>query len=573
MKKIFKAIVGFMQKNPYTSVLIVVAAILHFIVILPSGSHYCFNGYCGDYFWGVHEHDSIWHLAVANTSFKSFPPRSPIFAGSVLSGYNSLLDLILFLFSLIGISPIFLYFKILPVLWFVAFTYYALQLGKKIKKEKLFSFVFLFLCYFGASFSLFIPLVKAKTIVGTSSLLAMQAILTLTNIQLAFSYVILFIILILLYEKKLATKHILIFCLLLFIQWGLKFYAGFISSIIVGIVFLLRWAKDRNLKYLIHLLLISLSSVISVIVNYNPFQQSKNGFPFVFSPLASVWPLIEDPNMLYSSYWSNAKYVLLASSKVSPRLIGLIGVLIFLYIVLNLGPRIIGFVSLIKKIITKKGSDIDTGIFVGITCSLFFLLLVIQRGIWWNTVQFWFFIFLLLNIYTAKFIVEMKNKTISLAVIFFIIVLSIPYTIDALKNYAIYPGAINISDSEKSALDFLKKLPDGIIYGPPYKQNLLLNSKNNMPLYNHIDSSYISAYTNKPTYYADITQLLLLNSDYKKRKAQINRGDCSITSSVQYVYILASQTNDTFYTKCVINQKSFKKIYDRQAIAIYSKIK
>jgi hypothetical protein len=337
---------------------------------------------------------------------------------------------------------------------------------------------------------------------------------------------------------------------------------------------LLRWIQGKNYKYLIHLFLISISSIISVIVNYNPFQQSSSGrFPFEFNPLASVWPLIEDPSMLYSSYWSNAKYMLLASTKFSPRLIGLIGVLIFLYIILNLGPRIIGFILLIKKIIIKKSSDIDVGIFVGIICSLLFLIFFVQRGVWWNTVQFWFFIFLLLNIYTAEFIAEIKNRTIALVIVLLVMALSIPYTVDALKNYVLYPGIVSIPDSEKKALDFLKKLPDGTIYTPLYKQNLLLNKKNSISLYNHIDSSYIPAYTGKPTYYSDITQLLLLNSDYKKRKDQIRRGDCSIASSVQYVYMLASQTYDIFYTNCVINQNSFKKIYDESSILIYSKIK
>lgn len=72
-----------------------------------------------------------------------------------------------------------------------------------------------------------------------SSFLAMQAVLTLTNVQLAFSYVILFLILKLLHEEKgkVSAKELLILSGLIFIQWGLKFYAGFISVVIVGMFF------------------------------------------------------------------------------------------------------------------------------------------------------------------------------------------------------------------------------------------------------------------------------------------------------------------------------------------------
>ena len=171
MKETFAKLPRCVRHNIPLTILVLLAAILHLSVILPSGSHYCFNGICGDFFWGVHEHDGIWHIAVAESAFKTFPPRNPIFAGSALSGYNSLLDLILFLFSLVGISPLLMYFKIMPILWFIFFTYSAILLGKKIQKKKLFIFLFLFLSYFGSSFSFIFPLIKAKTILTIMNLI------------------------------------------------------------------------------------------------------------------------------------------------------------------------------------------------------------------------------------------------------------------------------------------------------------------------------------------------------------------------------------------------------------------
>lgn len=574
MKNSISRIILLIQKNIPLTLLILFAAIIHLSIILPSGSYYCFNGHCGDYYWGVHEHDGIWHMAVAESAYKTYPPRNPIFAGATLSRYNSLLDFVLFAFSLLGISPFIMYFKILPFVWFVFFTYIAILLGKKISNKNIFQFSFLFLSYFGASFSFLIPLIREHTIKGTSSMLAMQSVLTLTNIQLAFSYIFLFWILILLYEKKITTKQLLTLCFLIFIQWGLKFYAGFVSTVIVGVVFLVRLIQSKKMKHFVSLLLIMFSSIISLIVIYNPIGQIKSGgAPFSFNPLALVWPLIEDPSLLYSYYWSNAKYTLLASSKISPRLILLMTVLVFTFIFLNLGPRIIGLFLLIKKSISKKRKDIDIGILIGICLSLIFSIFFVQRGVWWNTVQFLFLIFLLLNIYTAEFIAQIKNEILGLLILILIMIISIPYAWDALKGYIIYPGVINVSNSEKKALSYLRELPDGVVYAPLYKRNDSLNIDNKIPLFNHVDSSYISAYTGKQTLYANYGQLELLNVNYQERKKQIEKGDCYLILKINYVYFHDSQNKDVFLTKCIYLNTIFKEIYSSNNFYIYSKIK
>ncbi len=569
MKKIFFRLLQYIKENPLTTTLIVIAAFLHLLVIVPSGSHYCFGTNCGDFFWGVNEHDGIWHIAVAESAFKTFPPRNPIFSGAMLSGYNSLLDFILYVFSLVGISPFIMYFKIMPIVWFTSFTYFAIKLSTRIHKSKTFTFLFLFLSYFGASFSFIIPLFKAKSFIGTSSLLSMQSILTLTNVQLAFSYVFLFLILIILYSKKISKKEIALLCVYIFFQWGLKFYAGFISTVIVGSYLLMKWINERNKKYFFFVLFISASSLISIVLNYNPFGQvGNNGMPFSFSPLSLVWPLIEDPSMFYSAYWSNAKYTLLASSKLSPRLLIMMVGLTITYIVLNIGPRILGIYMLLKKCITKKASVLDFSIFIGIVLSLVFPILFIQRGIWWNTVQFFFPVFILLNIYTAEFIVNRKNKIVRSALVLILIMVSIPYTVEALKGY-INPGVIIVSDSEKKALSFLKTLPDGVVYSPLYNPNPLLNKNGAISISNHVDSSYIPAYTGKQMYYANFVQLVLLNIKQEQRREQIIKGECSLSTTISYVYF-NKNTIDSFIKKCVLKGSSFSALYSHDGYHIYS---
>lgn len=54
----FNWLTAFIKRNPFTTGLIVVAAVLQLAIILPSGIHYCFNKICGD-FLGVNEYDAM----------------------------------------------------------------------------------------------------------------------------------------------------------------------------------------------------------------------------------------------------------------------------------------------------------------------------------------------------------------------------------------------------------------------------------------------------------------------------------------------------------------------------------
>ena len=96
-----------MKSSWLTRIIIGIALITQMLIMFPSGSRYCYQDRCGDYYWGVHEHDGIWHLALANAAFKSFPLKMPTFAGESLTGYNWLIDFPIFLFAKVGIPTSF----------------------------------------------------------------------------------------------------------------------------------------------------------------------------------------------------------------------------------------------------------------------------------------------------------------------------------------------------------------------------------------------------------------------------------------------------------------------------------
>ena len=88
-------IVRYIAAYPPILIITLIGFFFHMLIIVPSGSYYCFGGKCGFYFWGAHGHDSIWHLAISQVSFKTFPFVAPNFAGALLYGYNFLLDFFL----------------------------------------------------------------------------------------------------------------------------------------------------------------------------------------------------------------------------------------------------------------------------------------------------------------------------------------------------------------------------------------------------------------------------------------------------------------------------------------------
>ena len=98
-----KSAFDYIRKHKLLLLIILPAFFLYMLIIFPSGTFLCFKDACGINFWGVHGHDAIWHLAIANVSFNKFPFVAPTFSGENLYGYNYLLDFFIYLLSKLGI--------------------------------------------------------------------------------------------------------------------------------------------------------------------------------------------------------------------------------------------------------------------------------------------------------------------------------------------------------------------------------------------------------------------------------------------------------------------------------------
>ena len=538
------------------------------VTIIPSGSHYCFNNLCGVYFWGAHGHDAIWHLGVAAVSFNHFPFIAPTFAGATLGSYNYLLDLVLFIFSKIGVSVMVLYFKILPVVWFGLLTYLLLKLSRKIHDSALFVFIFLFFMYFSGSFSYVISFIHNRTIWGSSGLLSMQPLLSLTNLQFAFSIAILSSLLILIKNEKTDYVHSVLLSILVVLNLALKFYAGVISFFLVALYFTFVVFKSKRIaSYFKNISLLIVLSLIVIILFYRPGNLSTGGPPLIYSPFSTVYPLIEDRNLFYLKDMTNARYFLDNLDKFSPRLLIINVKILSLFLLLNFGTRIIGIVYIGIQIFTKKLSQFELIVFLTTVFTMLLNILFIQKGVWWNTVQFSYYAFFLSNIFAAQFIymIFKKSRLFGVLLTCFVIVLTVPTSLDVIKTFTERPGHTYLPREEEKALKFLKRQPEGIVFSPlPSGTNN--QSSKQTPLSSLGDSSYITAFSGKQSFIADEIQLLLTGVNYQKRKISGQSWNCTTIRKVRYLYEL---NNSPIGDKLDACKGELKRIYSNSTVTIY----
>lgn len=557
----------YIKKNKLLLLVLIPAFVVHMLIIMPSGTSYCEEGQCGIYFWGAHAHDAIWHLAIISTSFGKVPFISPTFSGSLLSGYNYLLDLIMFVLSKIGISPLFSYFKLFPILWFIAITATAISFARKLHKSPLFVSIFLFFTFFAGSFSYLLTLYHHQTIWGSSGLLSMQSALTLTNLQFAFSLAVLLYMLTLI---KGESKNIWLLSSLAAVNLALKFYAGAISIVLVSLYFLGSFLKDKNLKNLfLAFITLILISTVSLVIFYNPQQSWQGGSTFSFSPMATVHSIIEEPEQFYLKDMVNARYFLQSANKFSPKLIRIELYSLALFLIFNFGTRVLGFMFIGFKIFKRTISRFEIYVFVTMIFGIFMATFFVQKGIWWNTIQFLYYALFLGNIFVAEALYGVIKKWRIPGLIFavLIVIFTIPTTIDVVRGFASFPAPAYLPNEEVAALKFLKNQPAGIVAAPLYDKNQLKEKSIPYALSDYDDTSYVTAFSGKSSYAADEVQLQLLGLSYKDRYAALKSGDCSILKSVEYIYQPVDRHDMDI---CIKHYKGIREIFRNRAVVIYS---
>ncbi len=560
--------IDYIKKNKLLLLVIVPAFFCHMLVIMPSGSQFCSSDKCGIFFWGAHAHDAIWHLAIISTSFTKFPFIAPTYAQSLLSGYNYLIDLLMFLLSRIGISSLFSYFKLFPLIWFILFTSVAIAFARKLHSSALFSGILLFFLYFSGSFSYILTLYHHTSIWNSSGLLAMQAGLSLTNLQFAYSLIVLLYILFLI---KMDSKNITLLGVLAAVNVALKFYAGVISVFLIALYILGTFIKEKKIGLFIRsAVILSTLFIISIFIFYNPTQSLRSGSTFSFAPFATVHSIIEEPEQLYMRDMVNARYYLQSLNKFSFKLIRIELVSLLLFLVFNLGTRIIGVFLICTKIVYKRITPFDVYAILTAFFAMFMATFFVQKGIWWNTIQFLYYGLFIANIFAAEaiYLFMKKYRIVGVVLATCLLILTIPNSVDVIRGFSSFPSAAYLPAEEYEALQFLKQQPHGVVLASIYRKENYKDFANPAPLASYDDTSYLTAFSGKLSYAADKVQLELLGIDYSERYKKVNGGDCSILDSVNYLYIRSYESNEKF-KNCLNYKVNMKQIFKNKKVQIY----
>lgn len=531
--------------------------------IIPNGDINCLNGACGLHIGEWHFHDAMWHIALAEIAFKTFPFINPIYSGALLHGYNFLLDIIIFAISKTGISAFFIFFKLLPITTSLLFAYFSLYYALKESKKPLFVGSLLFFLYFGASMTYILTFyhhgdIDSSVLRGFPVVSSIQPGTVFLNIQFALTLPI-FLYMLSFFKKKVSLKQAVIFGVLLFICTGLKFYGGVLMLLMLYLYeFLTLLQEKKPLPFFIKSSIYTLFLITSVIFFYDPFYHSNISVPlFSFSPFAMIHTLIETPKLFYNEKLVLARYYLYAR-KFSPRLLAIETYTYLLFLVINYGSRLLSLIYILKKAVTRKLTKEEIVLLFAVIIATLIPTLFVQKGVWFNTMQFLYYGVFFMNFFAAKFLFELlQSRRVTVLVLAVIMIaLTIPNSIEQLR-FAYLPQKIVPTDDIK-ALQFLKNSKPGAVFSIPVAEG----------------TAYIAALSAHPMYLASTQILDNTGVDFKERLAKLkNASDVNIEKlQVKYFYLHKKDPDFYVYTIKIQSSLHFKKIYENADIVIYSRI-
>lgn len=507
-------------------------------------------------------HDALWHISLAKLGFGSWPLTNPFMSGSTLSGYNFLLDYILYLMMKVGLSPFTSFFKVLPIIAAITYVYSVISYLNFKKMPKVKANIYAFFLYFASSFSYLATLYTDGKFTG-STLRGFPVISSITpatmflNIQFAFSLSIILWILMICQPNMKFLRSILL-GILYFLLFGFKFY-GAIVALFIYMLFSL-WSVASNgitKQKIFELISVGIFSLLGLYVFYGLGTGSQ--FPFVYAPFALPHLFIDDPLLFYNHSLTLARYFLYENKTgFSPRLVGIELLSIFLFVIFNFGTRILSIIYMIRSTI-RKNIVFEHLVFFIITIVTFLIpVFLVQSGGWYNTMQFLYYGLWLASFLTAEYCYKLyssksKIRYLSLMIIF---LLTIPNIIDQLRYIKV--PQITISSNELKALEVLKSAPPGVVHI-------------NNPVHRN---AYIPAIAEKVPYYLDTDQLMVTHAAYENRLELIEKykGGSITTVPADYFYIYKTEwgTEDAIQA---LSNPGFKIIYESEEINIYQRLK
>ncbi|OGC97750.1 hypothetical protein A2634_05015 [Candidatus Amesbacteria bacterium RIFCSPHIGHO2_01_FULL_48_32] len=516
--------------------LIAAGTIIWSATMIKSGLIYDF----GMGFWGPNGHDGIWHVALINSlSRGSF--EMPIFAGAQIKNYHLGFDILLAVIHfLTRISVINLYFQIIPPVLAFLIGWLTYKLTKNLWV--------IFFVYFGGS----LGWVLGK---GESTFWSQQAISTLINPPFALSLVLLLLLLLLLKKERYILAALVVALLP-----QVKIYAGLLAF------FGLIAAGIKNKKIFLTLiigLLIYLPSNYQLLTNNSKLLVWNPGWflQTLFAPDRLNWPRLFSALTTYSQKTLSFKSLLAYLFAFAVFWVG------------NMGSRLFKEILIFKWVknvreITWLDSFYAAIIIAGGIIPMFFL----QTGTAWNTIQFFYYSLFFSSILAGLALSEVLkikklNNYLRFGICVFVIAGTLLTTWDTLtKVYLPSRPPAKISPGELQALNYLKKLPSGVVLTYPGSSDPYASPPR--PLYLYESTAYVSAISGQPTYLSDEVNLNITNYPWQDRRLRelsfFNRPSVQFLTQnqIKYIYLLNQQIPTSGFPA--------NKIFSNSEVVIYS---
>lgn len=517
--------------------------ILLWVVVLTGSTSWLItqfkNGLLFNYgfgFWGPNGHDAIWHLSLISQLQKNVPPENPIFAGENLTSYHYFFDLLVAKSAnVLFIDPIELLFRLFPLLISILSGLLIFKVTEKISGSYKSSILSVFFLYFGGSFGWIITYFRDKSFGGETMFWAQQAISSMLNPPFAISVVIFLAGLLIFYELIQKRNDRWGPLIALIILWGtlieFKVYAGILTLGAFGLFTLQRIIFRRDLSPMFAFLP---TLVLSLLV-FLPNNLGSSSL-IEFKPFWLVESMITAIDRLG---WN--RLTLTLQSGLWYKLIYAYGLGILIFIIGNMGTRILAVASF-------RDFFKQSFLFYFLLISIIIPLIFIQKGTAWNIVQFFYYGLLVLNIFAGIGIVNLTQKLPKAAGFVFIIltiILTLPTSLGTFKHYLPGRPPAKISTREIEALNFLKKLPEGIVLTLPYDEKVRDRFNAPRPLAVYTSTAYVSAFSGKSAFFEDTVNLEILGIDYRGRlnivrdfmKIKDRSKNILKSNNIKYIYV------------------------------------
>jgi hypothetical protein len=472
--------------------LIILGSLTWSLTMIKSGWAYPY----GLGFWGANGHDGIWHITLAESLSKG-TLAMPIFAGAKIQNYHIGFDLLLALLHKFTSIPVtYLYFQVLPPVLAVLIgllTYKFIFEWTKSKKSALWSTFFV---YFGGGLGWIIGR-------GESAFWSTQAVSTLINPPFALSLIFILLGLIFLVRKKFVLATL---CFGILIE--IKAYGGIL---ILGALFvsgIYRFVKEKKFN----LFLVFLGALVLSLILYFPLNKNSAGL-LIWQPFWFLETMMQLTDRVGWVKFGEAM-VNYRAGGLLPKALFAYGVTMAIFVIGNFGTRML---FLFRKM---KLDEINIFFYSVVAAGIIIPTFLLQKGTPWNTIQFFYYSLFFSGILAGVAVEKIKNKILLILIILF----TIPTTFYTLLQVYI-PGRppAMLSNTERSALSFLSKQPDGAVLTYPFDAIKAKEAESfpPRPLYVYTSTAYVSAFSGQPAFFEDEINLDITGYDWKSRKAQI----------------------------------------------------